>query len=275
MARRRLFSLFYISSLWIFLSVITYMTQREYPYNKEPLSYADLFRCDLHQCTDSRHSSSSCLSQARLVLTRLLRQFSLAASKTNLIYFLYKKSLLAAARCKGHVPADFPNIEIAVFQNDIQKLLKVPLQVNNTVLELTPEKKKHPNSIIRAKLIDTKSCLLRTQENGLFMDIAVLKKDTKGSILDSYTSKLPWLRNLKGPHYYSERDIFPLRTLKFDGFSFAVPRSWEKLLTSWYGKNWGKSISLMDYEVSYNPTEAVDPIHSCKERTSHTLIECS
>lgn len=285
MTRRGLFSLFSLSLLWICLGVMTYMSQREYPYNKEPLFYADLYRCDLHQCEDFRRSSSSCLSQARLVVTRLLRQFSLVAAKNNLIYFLYKKSLLAAARFKGHVPSDFPNIEIAVFREDIQKLLKVSLQVNSTILEFTTEQLKHSESILRAKLIDTRSCLLKTQvgdckrqqcfHNGLFIDIAILKKNSKGNILDMYTSKLPWLRNMKKPYHYSEKDIFPLRTLTFDGFLFSVPHLWEKLLTSWYGKNWENSNFLMGYDVSYNSIEAVDPIHSCKERTTNTPLDCS
>lgn len=285
MVKRGLFSLFVYSFLWIFLGAVTYMAQREYPYNKDPLFYADLFQCDFQRCLDSRRSSTSCLSQARLVLTRLLRQFSLVASKNNLIYFLYKKSLMAAARYKGHVPSDFPDIEIAIFRDDVQKLLKIPLEVNNTVLEFKPEGEKRSNSILRAKLIDTKSCLLRTQvssckgkqciDSGLFIDIAIINKDSKGNLLDKYTSQLPWLRNLKKPYYYSKRDIFPLRTLTFDGFAFTVPHLWEKLLSYWYGTKWESSGFLLGYEATYDLINAVDPIHSCKERTAKTQIDCT
>jgi len=77
----------------------------------KPVPYTRLAPCERKpegdiNCSDIRRNGTTRLRQAQLVLTRILRIFDLIAKKHGIRYWLYRGTLLGAARHNGHVPFD-------------------------------------------------------------------------------------------------------------------------------------------------------------------------
>ena len=75
----------------------------------KPVRYTRLAPCERKpegdiNSPDIRSNGTTRLRQAQLVLTRILRIFDLIAKKHGIRYWLYRGTLLGAARHNGHVP---------------------------------------------------------------------------------------------------------------------------------------------------------------------------
>jgi phosphorylcholine metabolism protein LicD len=245
--------------------------------DSHPIPYANIHPCkSLANCPDLRLKANTTLRRSQLVLTRLLRAFDLVCKKHSIQFFLYKGTLLGAARHKGHNPFD-GDMDLALPQQDYDKLSSIiqqelPSDVFFQTEKTDPYYKKPKLSYMFAKLRDTKSCyveylsicLNKCLQNGLQVDISVLQTDASGNLVDLFSSENLIRRFLRGPLLLKTSDVFPLKELEFEGFYLPVPNKWKKLLEYWYGRDF-MTIPAPSARHKILSGSDIDPLHSCDE----------
>ena len=133
----------------------------------KPVPYTRLAPCERKpegdiNCPDIRSNGTTRLRQGQLVLTRILRIFDLIAKKHGIRYWLYRGTLLGAARHNGHVPFD-NDIDICIPKADYEKFVKYGVkELPEDIFFQTEKTDRHweilPFSGLLGKLRDTRSC---------------------------------------------------------------------------------------------------------------------
>ena len=236
-----LVQLFAVIGVWFIFT-----RQKPSPHVQEsdfhPLPYRMIARCDRETngeiyCPDIRRKGTTLLRRSQLVLTRLLRIFDLVAKKYAITYWLQKGTLLGSIRHMGHNPFD-DDVDICIPKTEFEKFIKYGVsELPEDIFFQTIETDVHyvvtPGTRIYGNLRGKKSCYKTCLEigckrmDGLRIDIHVVEYDPDGK----------WFVQL---YNYSrvlvnESDIFPLTELNFEGFLLPAPRSWKKILESFYG----------------------------------------
>ena len=141
------------------------------------------------KCLDIRSNGTTRLRRAQLVLTRILRIFDLIAKKHGIRYWLYRGTLLGAARHNGHVPFD-NDIDVCIPKADYDKFVKYGVkELPEDIFFQTEETDRHweilPFSGLLGKLRDTRSCYgcgsTCKHKNGLQLDMFVVEVDSSGN----------------------------------------------------------------------------------------------
>ena len=241
----------------------------------KPVPYTRLAPCERKpegdiNCLDIRRNGTTRLRQAQLVLTRILRIFDLIAKKHGIRYWLYRGTLLGAARHNGHVPFD-NDIDICIPKADYEKFVKYGVkELPGDIFFQTEETDRHweilPFSGLLGKLRDMRSCYgcgragNCKHKNGLQLDMFVVEMDSSGNFLELFShSNLFRRRYIYGPYVRKPSDIFPLAELNFDGFPLPAPREWKKILHSLYG-----DFMMIPTNKPVGHLNS-DPFHSCDE----------
>ncbi|CAH3168844.1 unnamed protein product, partial [Porites lobata] len=199
----------------------------------KPVPYTRLAPCERKpegdiNCPDIRRNGITRLRQAQLVLTRILRIFDLIAKKHCIRYWLYRGTLLGAARHNGHVSFD-NDIDICIPKEDYEKfVITASKELPEDIFFQTEETDCHweilPFSGLLGKLRDMRSCYgcgragSCKHKNGLQLDILSLK----------FVSSKIYLRPLckKTERYFS------IGRIEFRRLSSPAPREWKKILHS-------------------------------------------
>ena len=197
--------------------------------------------CTLDNCPDIRGAAPTRLENAHLVMTRLLRLLDLVCRKLNIKYCCTFGTLLGAVRHQGFIPWDM-DIDVLMTPEDVaileakgQNILKhhgIFLQTPKT----DPIWQTKSSQDIIAKLRDNHSCYSGGYgfHDGFQIDIFKMTKQGGKMILSGDEIPVTEGKTLfKGQIYKHSvpfNDIYPLRTLKFEGFEVSVPNNPETVL---------------------------------------------
>ena len=233
-----------------------------------PKLYTELGgRCDLigdtFQCPDIRYYSRFRTRQSQLVIIRMLRIFDLLAQKHGISYWITLGTLLGAARHHGFIPWD-GDIDIEIPLEDYVKFFQVvskelpdDIFFQNSISDppLNPDDRSsfHVHEIVgiyertwNPRLRDRNSCYKFCFEygckwhDGLMMDIFVLPS------VDS--------------------SVYPLKRMKFEGFTFPVQNNWREFLISYFGDDCFE----FQMDPDQQPEESPDVFNGCEKLTEST-----
>lgn len=201
-------------------------------------------KCDyenerLH-CPDIRFEGETMIRQVQLATVRMLVAFDKICRKHGITYWLWRGALLGASRHKGFIPWD-NELDIGITKENYEKFrllsheLPADIFLQNTSSDPGYRIAKHK---IIGKLRDRKSCFgncLRTGcrfQDGLMVDIFGFQDNGIDSIVETTNNKVNF--------HVRKSDIFPLKELEFEGYSFFVPNKYDVILAKGYGKNYYK-----------------------------------
>jgi hypothetical protein len=185
--------------------------------------------CTLGNCPDIRGVAPTRLENAHLVMTRLLRLLDLVCRELNIEYCCSWGTLLGAVRHQGFIPWDM-DVDVLMTPEDVaileakgQDILKrhgVFLQTPKT----DPVWATKTTKVIIAKLRDNLSCYSGADfHDGFQVDIFKLSKSGNKMTFDGHSVPFD--------------NMYPLRTLQFEGFDVSVPNKPEAILAAIYGSD--------------------------------------
>jgi lipopolysaccharide cholinephosphotransferase len=215
---------------------------------------------------DERLSGKIDLRKAQLVMLRMLKIFDYLCRKNNIDYWVNFGTLLGAVRHKGFIPWD-ADLDVGMTRKSYNKFVEtgVPQLPNDVFFQNSKTDPYYPGkNIIEAKLRDKYSNYIEWQEqnpnskwhNGIQLDIfvydkwlskneSIFKIQRKLIIYSLLFNKLLkfFYKLIKVKHYavpervvfFNEDDLFPLKTLEFEGVLVMAPKNYEKYLQKLFG----------------------------------------
>lgn len=215
---------------------------------------------------DERLSGKTDLRKAQLVMIRMLKIFDYLCRQNKIEYWIDLGTLLGAVRHKGFIPWD-ADLDVGMTRESYNKFVEicVPQLPDDIFFQNVKTDPYYPASnIIEAKLRDKYSNYIEWQQqnpnskwhNGIQVDVFVYDKwlsmsepifkiQRKLIIHSALFSKLLkfFYKQIKVRHYavpervvfFKEDDLFPLKTLEFEGFSVTVPKNYDKYLIRLFG----------------------------------------
>ena len=214
-------------------------------------------------CPDIRHFGETIFRQSQLAMSRLLKLLGLICKKHKIPYWIGWGTLLGAVRHKGYIPWDV-DTDVGILIDDVQKFIQAAskdlpkdifLQTNETDQGFAKYAYKG-----WMKLRDLNSCYgnnVRTNEplqDGLQVDIFFFQKENINNTNHLY-EPFDHMR-------YLDKDIFPLQTIKYEGFDVNCPQNIESFLEKFYGTSYMTypKVQCPNQENGYIPI----PWYSCK-----------
>lgn len=214
---------------------------------------------------DERLTGETDLRNAQLVMLRMLKVFDHLCRENNVEYWIDFGTLLGAVRHKGFIPWD-GDLDVGMTRKSYRRFIKtcvshLPRDIFFQTAETDPY---YPaGNLLEAKLRDRYSNYVEWQEknpdvkwhNGIQLDIFVYdrwlsknksifqtqKKIMVKSVMFQRFLKL-FYKIKKVEHYavsegmiFYEGDVFPLKTLEFEGVAVTVPRNHDTYLRNYYG----------------------------------------
>jgi len=215
--------------------------------------------------SDERLTAETYLRNAQLVMLRMLKVFDYLCRENNIEYWIDFGTLLGAVRHKGFIPWD-GDLDVGMTRNSYKKFMKacVSFLPHDIFFQNAKTDPYYPaRNLLEAKLRDKYSNYVEWKEqnphikwhNGIQLDIFVYdrwlsknkiifevqKKIMVKSVMFQRFLKL-FYKIKKVKHYavpegmiFNERDVFPLKTLEFEGISVMVPRDHDTYLRNYYG----------------------------------------
>jgi lipopolysaccharide cholinephosphotransferase len=214
---------------------------------------------------DERIKGQTDLRKAQLVMLRMLKIFDYLCRNNNIDYWINFGTLLGAVRHKGFIPWD-ADLDVGMTRESYNKFVEtgVPQLPNDIFFQNSKTDPYYPaKNIVEAKLRDKYSNYIEWQEqnpnskwhNGIQLDIFVYDKwlsknksifeiqrkiIVRSALLKRFL-KL-FYKLIRVNHYavpdgsiFKEDDVFPLKTLEFEGVWVMAPKNYDKYLRSFYG----------------------------------------
>jgi len=211
---------------------------------KDNFEYGDCR--SLERCPDCRLSFPATeLKTAQMVMTRMLRIFDLLCQRYGITYWLYGGTLLGAYRHQGWIPWD-GDVDVMIPLTEYQKFEKI---AHHLPAGLKLENPDTVNKQGLAKIRDLSSCYVEGG-GGLQVDLFISELTEKG-----------WKPLCFGVPM-KNKDVFPLKKMKFEGYLFPVPNNSVPYLKEHYG-------DFMTYppvEKRYPHEGKMDACRYCKSK---------
>lgn len=205
-----------------------------------------IIRDNVIDCPDIHYQGYSLLRQIQLKIIRMLVVFDLLCRKHDIKYWLYSGTLLGAVRHGAIIPWD-NDVDVGMLRADYERFLTVANELPRDIFVQNTQTDPHFHIFQgnTAKLRDRTSCYCLCvrygckRHDGLMLDIFVYDKSSKrGDIYDkSSKEKDEYLYecSYRKMDWYTETDLFPLREVSFEGYTFYAPNKIGSVLTRHYG----------------------------------------
>lgn len=142
----------------------------------------------------------------------------------NITYFIHSGTLLGSVREGNIIPHD-DDIDIAIFPNSLEFILSSEFEkiLKENGLRIIPFKTN--KGILKLKSLDT--------EHGIFIDIFVFRKNGTKYEYDSEVSRNTWKNG-----WFSENELFPLKTYQLGNLYLYGPIEPHPYLKRHFGNDW-------------------------------------
>ena len=220
------------------------------------------------ECPDVRMQGESVIRQIQLLITRMLIVLDAICQKHNISYWIASGTLVGAIRDKGFVPWD-NDADVGMLRNDYEKFRVAcakDLPEDIFLQDRDSDPYYHVMQRNEAKLRDLTTCYglcLRygcKHRDGVMIDLFIFENTSNPEI---YKSKFKRFE-------YTHEELFPVRELKFEGYTVKAPHQYEKIMSREFGN---VSEFPPDYQLCPSKGYIGYPWKSCEDIATMSIAD--